>query len=280
MSLNRDEFFLLHHVLGHDFVREHAQGTEVIIRDDGLAPFREWVDLIRTIHLTWTRNGRINLATPDRDRRETDLEFLKNHVSLGKEVKPLLYVIHPLGVRQLEGVPAGEWDILVPMLQRLADETRSERSGPLVIENNRVYWEGVSDSTPIEEADRSGVTRCFGETAEEWGALVQAVDRDDVHLCLDLSHASTTTKLYPPGPEREQCLRAFLRFSDRIRHVHWSDSHLQDNRGRDDLHLPVGQGTLPRWFHQAIRELGVTYMFEVKAEPEVIMDMLAFVRSL
>lgn len=280
MNSDRDECILLHSSLGRDFLKEHADGTELLIARSGLDELGDLLDLARTAHLTWGRDGRINMGSPDRDFREADLAYLKELVQLAGPLEPMLYVIHPLGVRQLDGVHCGEWEILVPMLQRLADETREERTGPLVIENNRAYWQGVSDDTPVEAADRSGVTRCFGETPEEWGALMEAVDRDDVHLCLDPSHATTSAQLLPEGPPREECLRAYLRYSDRIRHVHWSDNYLQDNRGRDDSHLPVGQGTLPLWFHKALRELDATYMFEVKDEPQVILDMLEYVRSL
>jgi sugar phosphate isomerase/epimerase len=266
--------------LGREFIKAHAAGVEVTVGADGLAPFREALDLIRTVHLPFTRGRRLNLATPDETAREADLDYLKRSIAAVRPVAPALYVVHPTGLRRWEGVPAGEWDILVHMLRRLADETRPDRTGPLAIENNRTYWNGVPDHVPVEAADRSNVNRCFGETPAEWIALAEAVDRDDVRLCLDLSHATTSAHLHPNGPAREACLREFLTPRDRLTHVHWSDNYLHDARGRADSHRFVGRGDLPRWFHAAARRLPATFMFEVDPDAPAVLDMLAFVRTL
>ena len=272
--------FLLPLALGRDFLLAHAQGTEVLAEKDILAHHAGALDLIRVVHLPWEIDTRrINLAGPDPARREADLDHLKRLISAAAPLAPARYVIHPLGLRHWDGRSAGDWDTLVAMLRRLADETRAERTGPLVIENNRTYWNGIPDTTPVEAADRSNVNRCFGETPAEWRDLCLAVDRDDVRLCLDLSHATTSAHLYPKGPQREACLREFLTPRDWIIHVHWSDNFLDDNRGRADSHEYPGRGTLPRWFHQEVRRLPATFMFEISTDPQAVLETLDFVRA-
>ena len=270
---------LLPPALDPDFILRHGDGTEVIVGPEGLGPFENLAALIRTVHLPWEREGRIHLADPEPEAREADLTFLKRIVARARPVAPSRYVIHPLGLRQWAGRRPGERDILLHMLRRLADETRPDRTGPLVIENNRTYWNGIPDTVPVEEADRSQVNRCFGDTPAEWAQLQAEVDRDDVLLCLDLSHATTSAHLLPEGTAREECLRDFLLPRERIVHVHWSDNYLQDSRGRADSHLYPGRGTLPRWFQREVYRLPATFMFEVSPEPQEVLRMLEFVRS-
>jgi sugar phosphate isomerase/epimerase len=55
---------------------------------------------------------------------------------------------------------------------------------------------------------------------------------------------------------------AFLKRPELIRHVHWSDNYLYDNRGRKDSHLSVGKGTLPKHLHEQIKKLDATILLE------------------
>jgi len=263
-----------------DFISQHGDGTEAAVRPGEDLAYERVRHLVRTVHLPFHRKGRINFADPKQDVREEDFAYVKAAIEAASPMRPVRYVAHPLGLRQWEARAPGDWDVLVRMHQRLADETRGERTGPIVIENNRTYWNGIPDETPLSEADRSNVNRCFGETAAEWADLATAVDRDDVLLCMDTSHATTSAQLVPEGSAREAVLREFLSHRDRIVHIHWSDSILQDNRGRPDNHRFVGQGTLPEWFHREVRDLGVPIMFEVQPEPDNVVRMLEYVRGL
>ena len=72
-------------------------------------------------------------------------------------------------------------------------------------------------------------------------------------MCLDPSHATPYSHRWP-APERREVVGRFLGDLDRLGHVHWNDSDLFDVRGREDLHLPVGDGNLGERFHRTIKQ--------------------------
>ena len=63
--------------------------------------------------------------------------------------------------------------------------------------------------------------------------IVQQVDDPRLGLCLDVGHANSEVSRMPP-------LEWFAPMAPWLRHF-----HLHNNRGGDDLHAPLGEGTIP-----------------------------------
>lgn len=91
--------------------------------------------------------------------------------------------------------------------------------------------------------------------------IVQRVDDPRFRLCLDLGHAHAELSRTPLMAWVEAC-------APLLGHV-----HLHDNRGGEDLHLPLGEGTAP--VEEALIRLetlcpGLTYTVEnMRAAPSV-----------
>lgn len=89
----------------------------------------------------------------------------------------------------------------------------------------------------IQLGDESGITICLenlSESAEHLARIFSGLPSQK--MTLDLGHAELLT-------EQNSSFGFIERFPERIRHI-----HVHDNRGGDsyldDLHLPVGQGTI------------------------------------
>ena len=89
----------------------------------------------------------------------------------------------------------------------------------------------------LQKSDDAGITLCIenlSETADHLTEAFAALPR--LYMTLDVGHAQLLTK-------QNNAPDLIDRFLDRIKHI-----HIHDNRGgdspEDDLHLPVGQGTL------------------------------------
>lgn len=65
-----------------------------------------------------------------------------------------------------------------------------------------------------------------------------------------------------------------------ISHVHWNDSDIQSNAGREDMHLSIGQGTFPAAFHKRIKELDATIILEHFSGAEGLEKELRYIESL
>ncbi|MBL7201866.1 MAG: TIM barrel protein [Anaerolineae bacterium] len=144
------------------------------------------------------------------------------------------------------------WDLLVEGARSVARLCGS-LGLTLSVENNWAYWDGVAPETPPEACDPEGFVEYFCTAPEEWLRLAAEVDEANFAMCLDPSHAAPYCHRWPEG-QRQEVLGRFLADRSRVGHVHWNDSCLGEVRGRDDLHLPVGEGDLGDGFHRAIRE--------------------------
>ena len=69
----------------------------------------------------------------------------------------------------------------------------------------------------------------LGRRPEEVLGIIETVDRENVGFIFDVGHANTNGNV-----------EDFLEFKDRIIHT-----HVHDNHGERDEHLPVGNGTVP-----------------------------------
>jgi len=73
----------------------------------------------------------------------------------------------------------------------------------------------------------------LGRYPEELIQLVRSVDRDNLGICLDVAHANTT-----------RTLDEFLGIKAQAEDVEIIHLHASDNFGAEDLHLPLGKGSL------------------------------------
>jgi len=73
----------------------------------------------------------------------------------------------------------------------------------------------------------------LGRYPDELIQLVRGVDRDNLGLCLDVAHANTT-----------RTLDEFLGIEAQTEDVEIIHLHASDNFGAEDLHLPLGKGSL------------------------------------
>ena len=84
----------------------------------------------------------------------------------------------------------------------------------------------------------------------------------------------------PSGADAERVQEFLDVGGDLITHVHWSDNYLGGHRGRNDSHLHVGQGTLPRPFHARVKRLAAVKHLEHKSTVEELRAELAYIEQL
>ncbi len=144
---------------------------------------------------------------------------------------------------------------------------------------NNIRWNKRIFAREIELADKLGVglafenmcdngqRRRFCVTAEELIALTDSFHSDKIGVCWDVGHANRTY---------DDQIPAILKLGERIKAL-----HIDDNRGKDDLHVLPFEGTIPweRVMH-ALYESGspADLIFEVSTNnrmPEALKDLTA-----
>jgi sugar phosphate isomerase/epimerase len=91
-----------------------------------------------------------------------------------------------------------------------------------------------------QRAQQIGVTLCIENLSEHADHFAPAFEQvDGLTLTLDLGHG----QILPPADTGNASFELVARFADRIRHVHLHDN-LGGDRSKDDLHLPIGHGTV------------------------------------
>lgn len=247
--------------LGRDFFEERpwAFAEARVHSGRSLSRIKAWAwlyDRMSVLHLPYSYRGdRLNVADPDRSFRRKSISHIVDTIRAVCELPALeKYVVHPLALDLWDGKNRGEYRAAVDGLREIVEKSVEHLKGPICLENNRVYY---------PEGDGERTNRVFGDEPEEWHALADDVNHPMFGLCLDTSHAVTSTLLYPEG-ERDGVLRAFLSRPERILHVHWSGNFPYDKRGRADSHAALGtRGTQKAWFHKEVAELGASITIEV-----------------
>ncbi len=247
-----------------EFLREHHLGVEAHIgRYDRLPDWPQYIPFVYGVHLPYAG---LNLAANDEQLRKQSLQQLKMALDEGCRYPVDRMVIHTIGYETIEGVLSGAWEHMIRSLQNLADYA-AEKKIILCIENQVLREEHLH--------------RVYGSNAAEWLQIYSDVDRANVLLTLDSSHAATSVAVYDTAEERAERLFDFLSHPEWIGRVHWSDSRITNNESRfNDMHLVPGQGDLPRKFHQAIRQLPVTKLLEQRCPEEEVIAGLKFIESL
>ena len=100
----------------------------------------------------------------------------------------------------------------------------------ICIENSRSYWDGCDPAASPEEIDLEALNTYLAVLPEDWLQLAKDIDRPQVKLCLDTSHATTTAQRVASLDERVRMLNACLDAGEWICHVHWSGNYLADSR--------------------------------------------------
>ena len=263
-------------------VAELGFGIEAMISATGeIALPASHTPYLFSVHLpAGDAEGRLNVGAFDEARREASIQTVQRAIDVACDVGATRGVIHSMGIVRFEGAEVGDWDRTVAGLQRIADHARA-KDFDLVLENVVFYWDSVPAHIPAEQADRSQCVYQLGRVPQEWRDLWTAIDRDNVRLCLDTSHATTRAVASSDLEEQIRYAHEFLDVGgDLITHVHWSDNYLGGHRGRNDSHLHVGQGTLPRAFHARVKQLAAVKHLEHKSTPVELQAELDYIEQL
>lgn len=103
-----------------------------------------------------------------------------------------------------------------------------------------------------------------GMHVDELSQIISDTDSSTVGICLDTGHANIS--------EEDGLIAAFERNAGRIIHV-----HLNDNLGKDDLHLPLGQGNINfELFSRTLKQSAYAGMLELEVGVPEGDDPLAF----
>ena len=240
------------------FLKAHGLGVEAHI---GRPLPEELIPLVHGIHLPYSG---LNLAALDENMRLQSLQILKNALLEGCRFPVDRMVIHTVGIESQNGVRIGDYELLIRSFRDLAEIATDHRI-ILCIENQVL---------------RPSAKR-FGDNAPEWLALPHDIDRDNILLTLDSSHASTSAAMGENYTERLRLLDEFLSHPEMIGRVHWSDARLKNREALyNDMHLVPGKGDLPLEFHRRLHRLPVIQLLEQKCTEEEVAEALAFIDSL
>ena len=244
----------------------------------------EFSEVLISAHAPSIKDGqRLNIAATDAPFRRMSIDHLLAYVDAARRYPNVRQVnMHFAPRRAVEdtqiGGQEGDYSLLIDGVREIAAFAR-ERGIEIVLENNVNSWAGIPEDVQAEEVDWSSRNGTFGTSPEEWSQVCEDVDRANVGLCLDSSHACTHAHRFPEE-QREAKVLEFLAKPHLIRHAHWSDSYLHDTRGRTDSHLLVGKGSLPIELHRGIKYLDATLLLEHFRSAEELEEELEFIDSL
>ena len=123
-------------------------------------------------------------------------------------------------------------------------------------------------------ANESGIVVCLenlSENATHMAGPFEAVG--DLNLTLDLGHAQLLSEVNTSHGFMEQ-------YPERIRHIHLHDN-LGGNSPVDELHLPVGQGTIDfKRIFQGLNAIGYQGTVTLELDPHQIKGCLDLVKEL
>jgi len=247
-----------------DFLKKHNLGVELYITTETDLNALEVVrDYARTVHLQYSG---INLAANDEAVRRKSINDIKYGIETGAGFDVKTMVLHPCGVFSSKGEDVGSYAPMIDSLREIADFMAGK--GLILSLENQV----------LRHPDLRIIAGC---SSDEWFQLYKDVDRKNVTLTLDTSHAASASAHEDTLEKRHAKLWKFLDHPELISHFHWSDARLvTDDCQYADIHLVPGQGDLPRDFHKAIWEHPASKLFEQKCTEEELEAGLAFAHSL
>jgi sugar phosphate isomerase/epimerase len=187
-----------------------------------------------------------NVAAADEFERRRDMATIRRHVELCSRMGIRVGVIHPGGEQPASFAEEGaERERRVGSFRKLADHA-AQFDFSLAIEN---VADGLRDSTSAVGQRR------YGATIEELHTLIDAIDRPNVGICLDVGHA--WVQGIPMAEAVRQC-------GDRL-----IATHIQDNDGTHDGHLAPTRGSIDwRAGIAALREVDYEGLFNLEIPGE------------
>ena len=240
------------------FLKAHGLGVEV--HTDRPVP-EELLPFVFGVHLPYTG---LNLAALDETLRRRSIQELEDSLLAGSRFHVDRVVIHSCGIETDDGVRVGDYENLIRSFRELAEF--SAKHGIILCIENQV-------------ARRK--RRRFGDRPAEWLALPGDIDRENVMLTLDSSHAATSAALFENYADRLGCLDEFFRRPELIGRIHWSDARLKNREALYcDMHLVPGKGDLPLEFHRRIHRLEVVKLLEQKCTESEVLEGLDFIAAL
>jgi len=245
------------------FLEKHNLGVEAHIgRYDILPTWEQYVPFVYGVHLPYSN---LNLAAFDDAHRLHSINHVKAAIDIGCRYPVKKMVMHTIGIESLDGVRLGNYERMIDGIRDLADYAVT-KGITLCIEN---------------QAQHIPHRVIYGVTADEWYQIQEDVNRENVMLTLDTSHAACAAALLPGAQARFQYMYEFLKHPERIGRVHWSDSRLTKSEAYyKDMHLVPGDGDLPIDFHRKIHNLDVTKTLEQRCSEEDVFRGLRFIEAL
>ena len=247
-----------------EFLSKYNLGVEThITRDDVKEEYEKYLPFVHGVHLPY--NGG-NFAAIDENLRQKGLEFVKRAADEAVKYPVDRVVMHPCGLMSINGEETGCYGKLIDSLREIADYLAQK--GLIVCLENQLY----------KQPDIRVVFACH---SEEWFQLYREIDRPNVKLCFDSSHAASCVAEEETDEKRRTALWKFLEHPDYIGRFHWSDSRISGGESLfQDMHLVPGQGDLPREFHLAIRNHPAQKLLEQRCTSPEVVAGLEFIAGL
>lgn len=247
-----------------EFLTEHGLGIEAFVTKIELLPnWEQYLPFAKGVHLPYKD---LNLAALDDELRQRSIDSVKSAIDEGyNRYSVNRMVMHSMGIQRRHGVEVGNYERMIDGLRQLADYAATKNI-TLCLENQCLH---------IPHLDR------FGTMAHEWLQLPKDVERPNIMLTLDTSHAACAAATLETAEERFAYMFEFLKYPELIGRVHWSDSRLTNNEAyRNDMHLVPGEGDLPIEFHRQIKALDAVKTLEQHVSEERVIQGLQFIESL
>lgn len=247
-----------------DFLSKYGLGVEThITRDDVKEGYEKYLPFVHGVHLPYKN---VNFASPDETVRRNGLDFVKCAADEAVKYPVDRVVMHPCGIMSINGETCGEYGFLIDSLRETADYLAQK--GLIVCLENQLY----------KQPESRVVFACH---SDEWFQLYHDVERPNVKLCFDSSHAASCAAEEDTDEKRLAALWKYLEHPDYIGRFHWSDSRISGGESLfRDMHLVPGQGDLPREFHQAILNHPAQKLLEQRCTSEEVAAGLEFIAGL
>ena len=249
-----------------EFLTKYNLGVEVHIgRHEQLEDWERYIPFVHGVHLPYVN---LNLAAFDDNIRQASINKVKEAINIGCKYPVDRMVMHTMGIEAWGDTVLGNYERMINGMQELADYAAT-KGIMLCIENQALH---------VPER------KIYGVFADEWFAIQRDVNRSNLILTLDTSHAATAAAFLmkeQTAEERFQYLYEFLRYPELIGRVHWSDACLKNGEAyMRDMHLTVGEGDFPIDFHRKIKRLDAVKLLEQKRPENDVIKELAFIESL
>ncbi|MFL2746696.1 MAG: TIM barrel protein [Dehalococcoidia bacterium] len=272
---------------GERLIKQFEFGSESSLADvENLDSLKNLKYLLTSAHAPQDLGElRLNIASEEDDYRDFSISTMNNFIDSISDFPNVRKINMHFPPKRWQKITqtkgrVGNYSIMIDSIIKIASYA-AKHDILLVLENLNSYWwdNQLSDGVDLNEVDWETKDEAFGMSPEEWIKICEDVSSDNVKLCLDSSHVCTYAHRFPPE-QREERVMSFLKKSELIDHVHWSDNYLFDLRGRRDSHLLVGDGSLPLQFHKKIKNLDATLLLEHYYDEAGLLKELDYIKKL